>query len=375
MQCMLYIHVPFCRSRCRYCDFYSVTETGPIVDRYIDAVAREWELRTAGQEIELSSVFIGGGTPSLLTVEQWCRFNEVLLGKLPLAKDAEWTVECNPESITATKMRLLADIGVDRLTIGIQSTAERELAIAGRPHNPEQAAQVLAIEELRAFRSVGVDVMYGLPGQTTGSLTDTLRTLLDMPVVGHLSAYELTLAENTSFGRHATLLPLPSEDDVSAMYAILRSETRRYGFRQYEISNFARGGFESVHNRGYWNHTPYVGLGCAAHSWVPPVRSWNKSDVLQYCVSLEGGTLPVERCEQLDAGMIAREMLFLGLRTTEGVDENVFESVTGMKLPSGERSRQLVDLREDGMLEHCPPFWRPTEKGLLFADYMARELF
>ena len=201
----LYIHLPFCRSKCRYCDFHSIAAHDELIDGYLDAVAREWELRTGDTPVELTSIYIGGGTPSLLSAAQWERFRSLLLGKLPLSANVEWTVECNPESFTEEKAHLLADTGVNRLTFGIQSMNDRELATAGRPHRSHEALETLESDVLNRFRSVGVDVIYGLPGQTPTSFSDTLHLLLGMPVVKHLSAYELTLAPETPFGKHRSL--------------------------------------------------------------------------------------------------------------------------------------------------------------------------
>ena len=375
MQCSLYIHLPFCRSKCRYCDFYSVAGADGLIDGYLRAVAREWDLRTKERAVELTSLYIGGGTPSLLSVAQWEYFGELLLGHLPLVSGAEWTVECNPDSFADEKGRLFAAMGVNRLTIGIQSLADRELTLAKRPHSSSLALEVLGSEVLSRFRSVGVDVMFGLPGQTTASFTATLQTLLKKTAVKHLSAYELTLAPDTPFGRHRSLLPLPSEDTVSSMVDTLVELTETHGFRQYEISNFSRSGHECRHNKGYWAHEPYLGLGCAAHSYVHPVRSWNVGDIATYCSLIEKGVLPVEREELLSSDMVAKEMLFLGLRRVEGIDEHLFEAKTGMPF-TGRVSKSLLEkFCLEGLLVREPLCWKPTEKGLLFADYMARELF
>jgi oxygen-independent coproporphyrinogen-3 oxidase len=375
VQCSLYIHLPFCRSKCRYCDFYSVVGADALIDGYLKGVAREWDLRTRGQSIELSSVFIGGGTPSLLSVAQWECFGGLLLERLPVVPGAEWTIECNPESFSDEKGLLFARMGVNRLTFGIQSLADRELGTAGRPHSAGMALEVLDRVILSRFRSVGVDVMYGLPGQSPETFTSTLHRLLKKPVVGHLSAYELTIASGTPFGRHRALLPFPTEDAVSTMVDVLAGLTKEYGFRQYEVSNFARSGHECRHNKGYWNHAPYLGLGCAAHSYVHPRRRWNVSDVNTYCSLIEKGVLPVEREEELSAEMVAREMLFLGFRRAEGINERLFEAQTGMQFAARVSKELLERFVAEGLLINVPPSWMPTEKGLLFADYMARELF
>jgi oxygen-independent coproporphyrinogen III oxidase len=375
VQCSLYIHLPFCRSKCRYCDFYSVTDHATLIDGYLGAVAREWELRTKNAAVELSSVFIGGGTPSLLSVDQWGRFRSLLLARLPLVQGAEWTIECNPESFTEDKAGLFADMGVTRLTFGIQSMVDRELAIAGRPHTARDAGRVLDAPGLSSFSSIGVDLIYGLPGQTAGSFADTLHQVFERPMVKHLSAYELTVSESTPFGRHRSLLPFPSEEECDGMARVLSEVTEQYGFKQYEVSNYAQEGCTCRHNIGYWSHEAYIGLGCAAHSYLHPIRSWNVDDIGTYCRMVDLGYLPIEREETLSAEMLVNEILFLGLRRVEGINVDFFHEKTGTAFEDKVAGEKLKKFCREGYLLFDPPCWRPTKKGLLFADFMARELF
>ncbi len=375
MLCSLYIHLPFCRSKCRYCDFYSVTDHAALIDGYLDAVAREWVLRTKDASVELSTVFIGGGTPSLLSVDQWKRFRSLLLARLPVVQGAEWTVECNPESFTEEKAGLFAEMGVTRLTFGIQSMVDRELAVAGRPHTARDAGRVLDAPVLSHFTSIGVDLIYGLPGQTAGSFSETLRQVLERPVVRHLSAYELTVSESTPFGRHRSLLPFPSDEECDGMVAVLSEVTDRYGFKQYEVSNYAQEGYTCRHNIGYWSHGAYIGLGCSAHSYLHPIRNWNVDDIGTYCRMVDRGYLPIEREETLSAKMLANEILFLGLRQVEGINIDFFREKTGTAFEEMVAVETLMKFCKEGFLVFDPPCWKPTKKGLLFADFMARELF
>ena len=375
MRCSLYIHIPFCRSKCRYCDFFSLSGRDELIYGYLDALAEEWRLHEHSGFYEFTTVYIGGGTPSLLTVHQWERFREILLGRLPVLPGAEWTVECNPESWSAEKAELLAAMGVNRLTFGIQSMDDRELRAAGRPHTSREAEEVLGDPSLHRFHSTGVDLMFGLPGQTLASFERTLRVVLDRPVISHLSAYELTLAEHTPFGKHRSLLPLPDEETVSAMTELLHSRVSDYGFNQYEISNFSREGFRCRHNCAYWDHAPYIGLGCAAHSYLHPCRFWNFSDIERYCSLINRGTFPIERKEFIDNDMLAREMVFLGLRRTDGLNEVAFLEKTGMDFRRRAGEERLTRLINEKLIEYRPPWWRATSRGMLFADYIARELF
>ncbi len=375
MLCSLYIHIPFCQSKCRYCDFFSVAGHDDLVDAYLDAVAGEWRMRCRENSYEISSLYIGGGTPSLLSIAQWDRSRRILLDGLPFLPDAEWTVECNPESFEAEKAMTLVAMGVNRLTLGIQTLDDRELRILGRPHTARRAEALLEDPSLLPFAAIGVDVMYGLPGQTTGSFSRTLRALLDRPVVKHLSAYELTVAERTPFGRHRSLLPLPEEDAVIAMTDTLHAAAVAYGFEHYEVSNFARAGFRCRHNCGYWDHVPYIGLGCAAHSYLHPRRFWNIGDIGRYCSIVKSGALPVEREESIDAVTLAREMAFLGFRRSDGLNEEVFRAKTGMDFRGWAGEGRLQRFIDEKLMVYQPPWWRATTQGMLCADYLARELF
>ncbi|MBN1575292.1 MAG: radical SAM family heme chaperone HemW [Chitinispirillaceae bacterium] len=375
MRCSLYIHIPFCFSKCRYCDFFSVAGHDDLIDEYLEAVAGEWKLYERNTPIELTTVYIGGGTPSFLSIAQWERFGKMLLKQLPCVSGAEWTVECNPESFSAEKASALAAVGVNRLTLGIQTLDDRELRLIGRPHTSRQAMEVLDNPALLRFNSIGIDVMYGLPGQTIGSLNRTLHALLDRPIVKHLSAYELTIAEHTPFGRHRSILPLPEEDAVSAMTGALHAAASDHGFKQYEVSNFSRDGFRCRHNSGYWDHVPYIGLGCAAHSYLHPRRFWNIGDIIRYCSMVKSGAFPVEREESIDAAALAREMAFLGFRRNDGLNEEAFREKTGMDFRRWAGEDRLQRFIDDNLVVYQRPLWRATARGMFAADYLARELF
>lgn len=375
MRCSLYIHIPFCRSKCRYCDFYSITETGAILDEYIDALGTEWDLRYSSEPFEIATLFIGGGTPSMLTPPQWERLHEKLLCRLQISSGAECTVESNPESLDSARLDMYFRTGITRLSVGIQSLCDRELDVIGRPHTAAEAISVLRNPALERFASVGADIMYGLPGQTPDSLAATIAGVCAHPVITHISAYELTIADATPFGRHRTLLPLPSDDATGAMAEMLHGELTGRGFEQYEVSNFAKPGHRCRHNCAYWSHDPYIGLGCAAHSFVQSHRYRNICDVAGYCTALSNGRLPVEDDEFIDPPTLAREMVFLRLRTTDGLNEETFSRSTGLNFIEWAGAAKLQRFIDEGMLIHQPPRWQPTRRGLLCADYLARELF
>jgi oxygen-independent coproporphyrinogen-3 oxidase len=373
----LYVHVPFCIRKCRYCDFYSLPYTTTTADAYIRALIQEYKLisqQYALQNAAVSTIFFGGGTPSMLSTAQWQQIHAGLLSRLRLNTSYEFTIECNPESFTNTLALQWLDMGVTRLTFGVQSLNDSELKCLGRPHTAQQALDVLHNPVLERFTSIGVDCMYGLPGQTIESLQTTLQQLCSIPVVHHLSAYELTLADATPFGRHKTLLPLPDDDTLVTMTRMVVDTARAFGFEQYEISNFAKPGFRCKHNEAYWHHAPYIGLGPAAHSYIHPYRWGNVPDVMDYCSMLQRSTLPRACIETLDTKALREEMIFLGLRTTDGINEDTFYAKTGELLNSGQRTAVLKQWQDRGLLEYRQPYWKLTTEGLMMADGLARDL-
>jgi oxygen-independent coproporphyrinogen III oxidase len=372
----LYIHIPFCVRKCNYCDFYSIPFDSALADAYVKALCVEWGQSKKEYYLEhtpVQSIYFGGGTPSLLSVGQWQELKRGLIDNLTVAPDLEWTVECNPDSFTEEKALLWHSMGVTRLTIGIQSLNDDELRCIGRPHTSDEAKAVLTSSVLLKFKSIGADLMYGLPQQTVASFGRSLETVLSMDAVKHLSAYELTVAKNTPFGRQ-TDLPLPSEDDVCEMAKLLFAKTKAAGFERYEISNFAKKGHRVRHNQAYWDHSPYVGLGPAAHSYVHPVRWANVKNVEQYISLLNDDRQPIDFSETIDREKIIAEMIFLRLRTADGVDETAFRSAAGEEFYSGKRAAVLDEAIKTGLITHDKGQWALTEQGLFIADAMARKL-
>jgi oxygen-independent coproporphyrinogen III oxidase len=373
----LYIHIPFCIRKCRYCDFYSVPYDASLIDDFIIALGKEWDLvshELPNKPDSISTIFFGGGTPSLLSEQHWTRINDVLMKRLPISPDCEWTIECNPDSFTISKARLWHSMGVTRLTFGIQSLDDTEVSILGRPHTVAQSLAVLDSPILGIFKSIGADIMYGLPGQTPKSFSKTVDEILARPVSKHLSAYELTIATDTPFGKRKGSLPLPSEEAVCEMTDILLSKSHDSGFAHYEISNFAKPGHVCRHNQAYWNHSPYIGLGPASHSYVHPIRWSNVKDVRRYISTLNSNARPLDLREKMTPDTLLSELIFLRFRTAEGLNEIDFLNKTGQEFNIGRRSDALAGLRKAHLLVYQKPFWQPTEAGLRMADAIARKL-
>jgi len=374
----LYIHFPFCIKKCRYCDFYSVPYDSSLADDFIKAVYREWEhirQKYALDDTVIKTIFCGGGTPSILSSQQWQVFHSQIISTMNIAADVEWTIECNPESFTEEKAEAWLTSGVNRLTVGVQSLNNRELGCMGRVHDADRALGVLGNQVLKKFKSVGVDIMYGVPGQSLASLEQTLELVLSFDGINHISAYELTIAEYTPFGRHKNILPLPSEDLVFEMTGSILRHARKLGFEQYEVSNYAKPGFECRHNKAYWSHLPYIGIGPSAHSYIHPQRFSNIKDIDGYINSLSQGNLPVEFTEIIDTQKIEHEMIFLRLRTREGLDENRFYELTGTTFNNPKRVKILAEMIDSKHLEYTAPWWKLTDKGMLFADGIAAKLY
>lgn len=377
-QLSIYIHIPFCVSKCRYCDFYSTKYDSSLADLYIDALAVEWDLVCREKKLaepQIATIYFGGGTPSLLSLKQWQKTGISLLSRFNKDCLVEFSIECNPDSFSTELAALLLELGVNRITFGVQSLCDRELKASGRAHDAQTAQNVLHQQFLKNFRSVGVDLIYGLPGQSIDSLSITLQNLTASEYVNHCSAYELTIGENTAFGRHLKLLPLPDEDTVYEMTSVVRDHLLQERFEQYEISNFARKNHRCIHNETYWDHKSYIGLGCAAHSYLHPHRWANVSDLGEYLKNISEKKLPKNFDEFIDTETLAREMLFLGLRRTDGIDTEAFEEKTGKEFSTLVDMEKIGRFISKGWLKCKNSGYLVTPSGLLFADTMARELF
>jgi len=393
MDLSIYIHIPFCVRKCRYCDFYSVpvddlspADNISLVNQYIDALRLEWKSHKSNgllDDMTVKTIYVGGGTPSILDIDTWNRLDAKLFSLIDKRQLTEWSVECNPESFNTDKAQAYAKSGVTRLTFGIQSLDARELSICGRAHSAERAREVLGDDRLAGlFDSIGVDIIYALPGQTAGTLNNTLASLLSIQSVKHVSAYELTIADDTPFGRHKKILPLPHQDSSASMYELINKRCAERGMVQYEVSNYALPKHESVHNKAYWSHKPYIGLGTSAHSYIHPKRWSNVADVNQYVSSISSTSFPsnisrpnvIDFEESISQQELSREIIFLGLRNIGGIDEHDFAARTGISLHADGRKKLLRKYADSGFLKKSGHKWIPSSKGMLFADMMALEL-
>lgn len=310
---MLYVHIPFCQSRCIYCGFYS-TIFMEQRQRYVDALCQEYGMRHDYITLLSSTIYIGGGTPSVLTASQL----EQLFNTVGDAEEV--TLECNPDDVTDDFASLLRHLPVNRVSMGAQTFSDERLRFLRRRHTSGQVA--LAVDRLRhvGIENISVDLIYGFPGQTLIEWEADVDKALALHVE-HLSAYALTYEEGTPLHRlmeQGRVQPIDDEQS-RAMYYTLLDRTAAAGFEHYEISNFALSGRRSRHNSGYWNQTPYLGLGAAAHSYDGRSRQWNVADIMQYMEGVESGHLMCES-EILDETTRYNELIMTSLRTIGGLD-------------------------------------------------------
>ena len=370
MQPGLYIHVPFCEKKCAYCNFYSVTTLSDM-PAYVKAILEEISLY-ANDYDQFDTIYIGGGTPSLLTA---AAFSDILLHvrtTFTIDPEAEITVEANPADVHPPFLNALRQAGVNRLNLGVQSFDEGVLRFLARRHTSGQALQGISQARAAGFDQIGLDLIYGIPGQTHLSWKDTLsRALAFEPE--HLSCYELSLEGDTPLAhRHRQgHFRLPDDDGLADLFMITSEMLEDAGYRHYEVSNFARTDrFKSRHNQKYWRHVPYLGLGPAAHSFCGQKRWWNHRSLNQYLSDIRQHRRPVADSEQLTPSQARLEACFLGLRTREGVP--VAYLSTPPKDPSRPAQEEILNhLVRQGFIVVQDGFIRPTRRGLAVADRLA----
>jgi putative oxygen-independent coproporphyrinogen III oxidase len=357
----LYVHVPFCRTKCPYCDFYSTTSLS-LIPPWLEAVQQEVRLYSHTFGV-FDSLYLGGGTPSLLAGRQLGLLLSCLRRHFSFSKDAETTIEVNPDDVNSADLSIFSNLGINRISIGVQSFNENELRFLGRRHSADQTLKALDSIRAAGFNNLGLDLMYGLPNQTKAACLNNLESaLLFKPE--HISCYQLTMAKATPFGRMRAegQISLAGEREQRDFFIHTSRYLEKHGYTHYEVSNFARDPvYFSHHNRKYWRHAPYLGLGPSAHSFLDDKRWWNVRSVEQYIRALAKGNAPMAGREELSSEQLKLESLFLGLRTKDGIDLDAVAENTALDtvLAQLQRSRHIEI--HDGKLI-------PTRKGFLIAD-------
>lgn len=368
----LYVHVPFCARKCEYCAFYSAPGTGEQVHRYVRALQRE--LALVAERLRPETIFFGGGTPSLLPLKQWQELCQCL-ERLNLLGAAEWTIECNPATVSPDKARLWRDYGVNRLSLGVQSLDEDLLDRLGRVHSRDMVFKTFDLLRRAGFDNLNLDLMFAIPGQTLQTWQATLREVVALGCE-HLSCYEVTYEEDTPLYEQMCAGAFAVDEDLAAaMYQELVAAAAAAGFRQYEVSNFARDDgrgerlprYACRHNVNYWRGGAFLGLGPSAAEFVDGIRTKNWSNTTLYCELLEQGRRPIESCDVLSPLQRAGEIAGFGLRMNVGWDFAEFQQVTGFDL-RGQWAEDMDFLIRCGHAEQNTTGFRLTPLGMRFAD-------
>lgn len=398
----LYVHIPFCMKKCLYCDFLSAPADEETQREYVEALLRE--IRFFGErssDYVVSTIYIGGGTPSWLDEALMAKIMEEITHRFLLAKDAEITIECNPGTVTERKFQTYKKIGINRLSIGLQSVNEKELQLLGRVHTFDQFLKTYELARKKGFTNINVDLMSSLPGQTPKTFANTLQQVIRLHPE-HISAYSLIIEKGTPFyetykfdavkqraGMQTEFLP--TEDEEYEIGKLTQVVLEKAGYHRYEVSNYAREGYACRHNIGYWRRTNYLGMGLGAASLLENIRYTNTSDLYRYIeesVDIKNVMVPVTLANQTTVSVPAtnlsdtvdviernaqmEEFMFLGLRMTQGVLREDFERAFGMTIESvyGE---VLQTLLQEGLLEKSEGRIFLTDRGMDLNSYVSSQ--
>ena len=377
----IYIHIPFCRRKCAYCNFYS-TAAGTGISRgsmsvpqpYLDALISEINLRKNEIDEAIETIYFGGGTPSLLEIQQIEQIFDVLQNQFSFAKNMEITFEGNPESLTKAYLEnLRKQTPVNRLSIGIQSFFEDDLKYLNRKHSPKQALESIENAQKSGFKNLSIDLIYGIPTLTNDRWIKNLETFfsLDIP---HLSAYALTVEPNTILDQQIRNFTAesPNEEHIEQQYLLLREHLKKHDFEAYETSNFCKNKQYSKHNSNYWNLSKYYGFGAAAHSFSGVSRSWNMADVAIYISSLKNGILPSES-EMITLKMQYNEYVMTAIRTQWGILPSEIQERFGNEFFQHFQNSITKIPNEWLIFENARVV--TTARGALFSDAIAEKLF
>ena len=364
----LYVHIPFCRHKCLYCDFPSYAGLERYRDGYVQALCRDIAASPyAGEEAD--TIYIGGGTPSLLAAGEIGRILETLRWTFRIADEAEITMEANPDSLSYDKAAALADCGVSRLSLGVQSFSDAMLSFLGRVHTAAQGEAAIQAAYDAGIHNLSLDLMYGLPGQTLADVRRDVERLSQLPVV-HASIYSLIVEEGTQLkaGLEKGEWQLPPDEATEAMARTVHDAMHDYGFHHYEISSYAKGPFESRHNSKYWTYEPYIGFGVSAHSFDGKMRWANVANIPAYIQMAGKGSIVAESVA-IDAERAVEDYCFLALRRRAGIDYGDYARRFGKAIEDdfGPVIDQLV---RQGLLERTAQGCCLSEEGLGYGNYV-----
>lgn len=369
----IYIHIPFCKQKCTYCDFHFSTTFHSYRSRMIGTILKEIELRKDYlNEASIETIYFGGGTPSILTIEELEQILSAIHSNYDTSNLAEVTLEANPDDITTNQVQEWKEIGINRLSIGLQSFKESDLKWMNRAHNVEESYTCIKSAIEGGITNLTVDLMYGLPDLSNEEWKNHIQTVVDMGVQ-HVSAYCLTIEEGTvldKFVENGKIVP-PTDDLQAEQFLLLVDTLEQNGIMQYEISNFGKEGFESKHNSNYWKGTHYLGIGPSAHSFDGKSRSWNVANNQKYMQQIEAGG-DWNETEILSKNDLFNELILTGLRTVDGVDLAHINSILPIESTT---NNQIEQYCAEGLMEKVTNKIRLTKVGRLQADRIAADMF
>jgi len=373
----LYIHIPFCVKKCAYCDFLSSPQDGKTIQSYVDAMVKEIHAHKDKKvEYKVSTIFMGGGTPSILKEKQIQQIFETLNDVFHIANNAEITIEANPGSVTKEKLEVYRECGINRISFGLQSTNNEELKLLGRIHTYEEFLESFSLARMCGFDNINVDLISAIPKQTLASWETTLQNVIHLEPE-HISAYSLIVEERTPFANmYGEGCPkendLPGEDEERAIYYRTEELLQEAGYHRYEISNYAKEGKECRHNLGYWERKDYLGIGLGASSLINNVRYKNIDDLSVYMKQSNNLEAIQENIEILSTKEQMEEFMFLGLRKMEGISEEEFENSFGTSIESV-YNVQIDKLLQEKLLERKSGRLRLSRRGIDVSNYVFAE--
>lgn len=368
----IYIHIPFCKSRCIYCGFYSTTLLD-LRKKYINAVCREMELRKNYIREPFSTIYLGGGTPSLLDEAELTKLFLYINNVYDVDRNAEITMECNPDDITPKFTNMLSRLPINRVSMGAQTFADSRLRLLHRRHNSDEVKHAVKLLREAGIKNISIDLMFGFPDESLSQWKEDISAALALNVE-HISAYSLMYEEDTPLWKMLDTGKVKEIDEELSltMFKELVCQLTDAGYEHYEISNFARPGYRSRHNSSYWHQVPYIGLGAAAHSFDLNSRQWNVADLKLYIEEINNGIIPMER-EELDNDTTFNDIITTALRTSDGIDLNVLETRLGKRYRNTLISAAGKHL-EQGLLEIRHDRLRLTAEGIFISDMVMSDL-
>lgn len=367
----LYVHIPFCKSKCNYCAFVSSAATDGEKNAYTDALIKEIKLKSKkyGAGAEVGTIYLGGGTPSCLPDGAIKQIMHTIYLNYIVRNDAEITIEINPNSLTENKVKEYLEVGINRFSVGLQSANDKLLKLIGRSHTVQDFKDTINLLKDYGATNISSDIMLGLPTETTTDVTDSINLMTGLGVK-HISAYILSVEEGTKFYEldRAGLLNLPPEKEVIKQYNACYAALKKHGFMRYEVSNFAMDGYKSKHNQVYWNRKEYLGFGVGAHSFINKQRMANTDNVSEYEAFINRSEIPLSFKETIGEDEAKEEMVMLSLRLAEGLDLTKYQIEFGTSLLAEKKDEVSALVKDKFLVLDKNNHLKATDKGFMVMD-------